>query len=157
LFDSNDVDVLNVILSVDKDLLQTCRFKNTIQCITSFKPNQNKVKGGFQIQFDIFDDSNAVCYLNRKLKRGILTAEFVPMILAIAGDKADNICGLNKIGPVRASELIINYSIPSKIYSLKNNIMNMPQIIRENYNLIEKNYKMISFEEQIKRIPKHIL
>ena len=46
-------DVLNIILSVDKDLLQICEFLNTIQCITSFKPTN---EGRFQIQFDVYDN-----------------------------------------------------------------------------------------------------
>lgn len=156
-YDSSEPDVLNVILSTDKDLLQTCRFNNTIQCITSFKANQDRAKGGYEIQFDVFDNNNAVCYLSKKLKRGILTAEFIPMILAIAGDKADEIRGIKKgIGLVHAVNLLVNYSIPPDIHSLRNNLINMPDIIRDNFKIIEKNYKMTSFEEQLKRVPKHI-
>ncbi len=154
LYDSSQPDILNVILSVDKDLLQVCKFNNTIQCITSFKPTN---KGSFQIQFETFDRENAVCYLNRSLKRGILTAEFIPMILAISGDKADNIKGISGIGPVKASNLIIAYSIPNNPQDLKKMLPNLPDIIKDNYDLIVRNYKLISFEEQLKRIPKKIL
>lgn len=155
LYDSNENDILNIILSVDKDLLQTCEFTNTIQCVTSFKPSQS-ANSGFQIQFDTFDRDNAICYLNKNLKKGILSAKYVPMILAIGGDKADNISGIQKIGPVRSSELIINHSIPSTITELQINLSNMPEIIKNNFIKIQRNYKLISFEEQLKRVPKHI-
>ncbi|HQF37031.1 MAG TPA: hypothetical protein PLL26_05335 [Candidatus Dojkabacteria bacterium] len=154
LFDSSAADVLNVILSVDKDLLQTCTFINTVQCVTSFKSNN---KGGFQIQFDIFDRDNAVCYLNKKFKRGILTANYIPMILALAGDKADNIRGIHSIGPARASEMIVDYSIPDNITDLKKCLSSLPQIIQDNFDTIVRNFKLISFEEQLKRVPKHII
>ena len=154
LFDSDQKDVLNVILSVDKDLLQTCKFSNTIQCVTSFK--QRKDKGGFQIQFDTFDKDNAICYINKKFKRGILTAEFIPMILSIGGDKADEIPGISGIGPVKSTELIINHSIPATIDELKRNKQSMPKIIIDHFDKISRNYSMISFDEQLKRMPGQI-
>ena len=163
IFDSDQDDVLNVILSVDKDLLQVCEYQNTIQCVTSFARNPTTRR--FNIQFDIFDRDTAIQYINKKFKRGILTAEFIPMILSIGGDKADNIPSLSKapynpnhekIGDARAIELIINYSIPSAINELKYELNRMPDIIKNNFNFIEKNFKMTSFEEQLNRIPKYI-
>jgi len=154
LYDSDQLDVLNVILSVDKDLLQVCKFINTIQCITSFK--QNTTKGGYQIQFDVYDNETAIGYINKKFKRGILTAEYIPMILSISGDKADAIPGIHGIGPTKATELVINYSIPATVEKLKWKIDKMPDIIKNNIDLITKNYKLISFEEQLKRMPKHL-
>jgi hypothetical protein len=154
LFDSQENDILNIILSVDKDLLQTCQFKNTIQCITSFK--QNKTKGGFEIAFDLYDDETAISYINKKFKRGILTSKYIPMILAIGGDKADNISGIRGIGPTKAIELIVNHSIPAEINKVKIQIDRMPIIIKDNIKTIEKNFQLISFEEQMKRTPKQI-
>jgi len=150
-YDSFDDDVLNIILSVDKDLLQCCEFTNTIQCITSFVPSK---EGRFQIQFDAYDKDNAICYLKDTLKRGILTAKYVPMLLAIAGDKADEIKGIKKgLGPKHAFELIVDYSIPYNIDGIRMNLNNMPDVIVDNFKKLEKNYKMISFEEQVKRVP----
>jgi len=40
IFDAKENDILNVILSVDKDLLQCCKFNNTIQCATTFQIKQ---------------------------------------------------------------------------------------------------------------------
>lgn len=154
LYDSDSNEVLNVILSIDKDLLQTCKFNNTIQCITSFVKDVQK--GGFKINFETFDNDNAICYINKKFKRGILTAESIPMILAIAGDKSDGIEGIRGIGRVKASELIINHDIPLTIKELKLKLDSMPDIIKNNFKLIEKNYKMISFDEQLSRVPKKI-
>ncbi len=154
LYDSDHEDVLNIILSVDKDLLQTCKFNNTIQCITSFK--QRTDRGGFQIQFDAFDNDNAISYINKKFKRGILTAKYIPMILSISGDKADEIPGISGIGPTKAIELIINHSIPSTISELKRDKHNMPKIIIDNFDRICHNYRLISFDEQLTRMPKQI-
>ena len=156
MFDSAQADVLNVILSVDKDLLQVCKYKNTIQCVTSFQQNQNRNRGGYQIQFDAYDNENAISYINKKFKRGILTAEYIPMILAIGGDKADCIPGIRGIGPTKSIELIINYSIPSSAEQLKWKLNQMPDIIKNNFEMINRNYKLISFEEQLKRIPKQV-
>lgn len=156
LFDSDQNDVLNIILSVDKDLLQICRFTNTIQCITSFKPSEDRNRGGYQIQFDAYDNENAISYISKKFKRGILTAEYIPMILAIGGDKADSIAGIKGIGPVKSIELIINHSIPPSADQLKWKLNNMPDIIKNNFEMIQRNYKLISFEEQLKRIPKQV-
>ncbi|HQF36486.1 MAG TPA: hypothetical protein PLL26_02485 [Candidatus Dojkabacteria bacterium] len=156
LFDSDQADILNVILSVDKDLLQCCKYNNTIQCVTSFHQSQNKNKGGYQIQFDAYDNENAISYINKKFKRGILTAEYIPMILAIGGDKADAIPGIHGIGPTKSIELIINYSIPPSAEELKWKINQMPDIIKNNIDMIVRNYKLISFDEQLKRIPKHV-
>jgi len=161
LFDSDQPDILNVILSTDKDLLQTCKFTNTVQCVTSFQ--QNAQKGAYQIQFDVFDNENAISYFIKNFKRGILTAEYVPLILSIGGDKSDEIPSLcraaklkEKIGTARAAELIINHSIPPTISAIKNNLNNMPDIIKNNIDILERHYKLISFEEQLKRTPKHI-
>jgi hypothetical protein len=163
IFDSDQEDVLNVILSVDKDLLQTCEFTNTIQCITSFVRDQTGRR--FNIQFDVFDKDNAIQYINKKFKRGILTAKYIPMILAIGGDKADNIPSLSKaqnnpnkekIGDTKAIDLIVNHSIPATTQELKWHLDHMPDIIKDNFDFIEKNFKMISFDEQLKRIPKNV-
>jgi len=156
MYDSGQDDVLNVILSVDKDLLQICRFTNTIQCVTSFVKKPDSNKSGFEIKFDAYDNENAISYINKKFKRGILTAEYIPMILAIGGDKADNVSGLRGIGPTKSIDLIVNYSIPPTVEQLKWKLDKMPDLIRDNINMIEKNYKLISFEEQLKRIPKHV-
>ena len=52
IFDSAQLDVLNIILSLDKDLLQTCcvpisgnkEIKNTLQSVTTFKANKETGK-----------------------------------------------------------------------------------------------------------------
>lgn len=151
LYDSSDNDILNVILSVDKDLLQTCKFVNTIQCVTSFnKPNKNEK---FNMIFEVFDKNNAISYINKNFKVGILTAEYIPMILSLSGDKSDNIKGIQGIGVSKACNLIITYKIPPDIKDL--DLKNSPKILTDNIDLITRNFKLISFDEQIKRIPMH--
>ena len=67
------------------------------------------------------------------------------MILALGGDKSDNIPSLTKapnnpnkekIGNTKAIDLIINHSIPSSTDELKWCLEKMPEIIRNNFNFI---------------------
>ncbi len=147
IFDSNDDNILNIILSVDKDLLQTCKYKNTILYATTFKSSRTGKK---QINFGIYNDYNAISYLYDKFKVGILTAKYIPLILAISGDKADNIAGVKGFGVAKSCKLIINNNLPPVL--VKSDIDQYPKIIKDNFDLIDLNYKVISFEEQMKRI-----
>lgn len=155
LFESNENDILNVILSKDKDLLQTCEFRNTIQCITTFKSTQL----GRKLDIKVYDRDNAVSRFNSNIKRGLLTAKAVPLILAISGDKSDGIIGLKGYGPVKSAKLIAENNIPLDLdmldVSYKTN--KLPKILMDNYKVIRKNFLMTSFEEQIKRVPKTYL
>jgi len=56
---SREPDTCNIVLSIDKDLLQCCKFDNTFQPISLFK---NK-----QIDMQIYDDYNALTYLCDKI------------------------------------------------------------------------------------------
>ncbi len=150
IFDAKENDILNVILSVDKDLLQCCKFNNTIQCATTFHGSQ---KGKKQIHFGIYDNINAIKYIYSNFKRGILSAEYIPLILSITGDKADGVIGIPGIGPARACKIIENERLPSKLN--KKDLLSYPKVIQNNFEKIQSNYQIISFEEQIKRIPKH--
>ena len=152
LFDSQQNDILNVILSVDKDLLQTCKFTNTIQCATNFHGSQSGKK---QIHFGVYDNDNCISYIYKNFKPGILTAKYIPLILSLTGDKADGINGIKNIGPAKAIKLIEEYRLPHKLD--KNDINNYPEIIQDNFDLIQSNFSIIDFEEQIKRIPKESL
>lgn len=149
LFDSRDNDVLNIILSNDKDLLQTCKFKNVVQCTVTYNltksPNQ-------RTPCRIFDDLNALSYINKKILPGTLTSEYVSMFLSITGDSSDGIPGIHGIGPVKARDQIINWRIPPTIEELRANIKNTSKIIQENFDLINRNYKLINFEKQIERM-----
>jgi hypothetical protein len=154
IFDSHDPDILNLILSTDKDLLQTCKFTNTIQCCTTFK----NTKDGKRINMRVFDKLNAISYIYENFKPGKLTAEHIPLVLAIAGDGSDNIYGIQKgIGNAGAVKLIDHYNIPTKIYEIKNQINRMPEVIQNNLNKLIENLKLIDFDEQISRTPKQIL
>lgn len=148
LFDSQDNQVLNVILSLDKDLLQCCKFTNTIMCATRFIPTKERSK---QIDFGIYDSNNAIEYIYSNFKYGILTAEHIPLILSIMGDKADNIPGIKGYGPKKAIEKIQNYNIPTTLSGLKINKDSLPKDLKDNFGIIEKNMKLIDFEEQLKR------
>lgn len=151
LFESGEKYVLNVILSLDKDLLQCCMFRNTIQCTNRFFPSKT---GSKRLAIELFDDRTAISYIYSKFKPGRLTAKYIPLILAIAGDKADKIEGIKGYGPAKAISLIENLNVPCTIWELQkyHHEGKLPQIISNNLTMVIKNLKMILFEEQIKRI-----
>ena len=155
IFDSAQPNVLNIILSVDKDILQATKFKNCIQCISGF--HANKQKGKYDLFMNVYDNRNAISYLYNDFKPGILTAKYIPMILSLAGDKSDDILGISGIGYVKAIKLIEKNNIPCDIVSLKRDIKLMPKIIQDNIDRIIQNYKIIDFDEQIKRLPRSFL
>ncbi len=156
IFDSAQPEVLNIILSVDKDILQATKFRGqVIQCITGFKAN--KLKGKYDLFMNVYDDRNAISYLYDKFQPGILTAKYIPMILSLAGDKSDDILGIPGIGYVKAIKLIEKNNIPWDIASLKRDIKLMPKIIQDNIDRVIQNYKLIDFDEQIKRLPRSFL
>jgi len=141
--DSKSDSTINIILSIDKDLLQTCEFKNTFQATSIYS---NKA-----IQMNLWDRKNCLTYIYKKFLEGVLTAKHLPWVLAIAGDKADNIPnvikGINVArsielisnSPIVYDESIINCKLPSKLEPYREKILN--------------NLKLTSFELQIRRIP----
>lgn len=147
LFDSDKMTTLNVIVSNDKDLLQCCQFLNTIQITNTYVPTSTTSK----LKIECWDNRNAVTYLYRKFKQGEITSKHIPLILALAGDKADGIKGIKGIGNKKAIDLIQNFSIPFDPIELENNKDNLPTIITNNLKMIQDNLRMISFNEQIKR------
>jgi len=147
LFNSKQPTTLNVILSNDKDLLQTCKFKNTIQVTNRFFPSK---LGKKQLGMDIYNNKTAIQYIYKNFKIGNLTAEYIPLLLSLIGDKADKILGLKGVGPAKAIKLIETYDLPPEIYELKQH-SNLPKIISENLDLIIQNYQLISFDEQLQR------
>ena len=147
LFNSKLPYTLNVILSNDKDLLQTCKFTNTIQVTNRFFPSK---LGKKQLGMDIYNDSTAIQYIYKNFKVGQLTAKHIPLILALMGDKADGIPGLKGVGAAKAIKLIQNYNIPSELCEIKQ-YNNLPNIVKDNFKLVIQNYQLTSFEEQLNR------
>lgn len=138
-------NVLNIILSIDKDLLQCCQFKNVIQIFTLYS---NK-----KIEFNVYNDDTAVQQLYAKAIRGQLTSKYIPTILSLAGDKADKIPGIPKIGEASAYKLILTHNIPACLTSC----FELPEELKKYKTIITRNYKLISFEEQLSRIPYPVL
>ena len=155
LFDSAESNVQNFVLSVDKDLLQCCRYPNVLQLITSFKPNHQK--GKYEIDFGVYDDASALRYIYPKFQPGILSAKHIPIVLSIAGDKSDEILGLSGVGVSKAVRLVEKNGIPHDLDGLRRELTNLPKIIQDNINIIIRNFKLISFEEQIKRLPREFM
>jgi hypothetical protein len=155
LFDSHEADVLNIILSTDKDLLQSCKYPNTIQVCTTFRTGQSGKK---EIHFGLYDKNNAPEYVYENFKKGIVTAEHIPLILAIAGDDSDNIKGIKKgIGKAHAIKMIEQFNIPTKIHEIRQQLDKMPEVIQEHFDKLCENLKLIDFEEQITRVPQAAL
>lgn len=148
LYDTQADDVLNVIFAADKDLLQCCIFNNTIQITNRFLPSQI---GDKRLNIEVWNDKNAITYIYRNFKQGVLTSKYIPLILAIAGDKADNIPGIKGVGPKKAIDYIQNYNMPCKTWELQRDKDKLPGVIQKNFDLVIRNLKMIDFEEQLKR------
>lgn len=139
---SRDPETLNIILSIDKDLLQTCRFENCIQAVSTYRKSTG-------IELKLYDKFNAMSYIYKNFSRGGLTAEYIPLVLAMASDKIDGIKGIPRVGPATAIKLIQLYNLPSVI---KDDTV-LPDKLKEHHQLIITNLKLTSFDEQIKRIP----
>jgi len=141
-FDSKQSHILNVILSIDKDLLQTCMFENTVQAVSTYK----KATG---TETKLYDKYNALSYIYRGFKRGGLTAEYIPLILALSSDRIDGIRGIPGVGPASAVKLIQMYNLPPII---KEDTI-LPDKLKLYTQLIVNNLKLTCFDLQIERIP----
>ena len=149
LYNSCDPNTLNIILSVDKDLLQCCQFNNVIQCTNKFFPSRDKNK----FEITLYDDLNAVDYIH---KDSGLTSKYIPLILTIGGDSSDKIEGLKGYKYTKAIKLIKSYNLPHKISDIRQ-LKIIPDDITNNFKYLETCYKMISFEEQVKRVNKGLI
>ena len=142
-----DYNTLNVILSTDKDLLQCCQYKNVIQIMTLYSKRESK------IDFNVYNDETAIGQLYEKFQRGILTSKYIPLLLSLGGDKADKIPGIPGIGDAKGYKLIIDHKLPHQIYENTP----LPPDLEPHRKLIVRNFKLISFEEQLKRIPYNVV
>ncbi len=145
LINSQNNKNLNVILSLDKDLLQCCQFDNTIQYITLFAQGE--------LTFNIYHNDTAISYFYKQFKRGLLGAKYIPMLLALSGDKSDNVDGLKNVGYAKAYKLIIQHKLDHEISI----VSPLPKELEQYRKQIYTNYQIISFESQISRIPQLVL
>ena len=137
---SQNEDTLNVVLSVDKDLLQCCKFNNTIQAVSVYKKSEGR------IDMQIYDNRNALMFMHKGFKPGIVTASHVPLVLALAGDKADGIKGLKGVGNAKAIALIMKHRLPAE-YPRE-----LPSELSPYLKQIQQNYKVTDFGMQASRI-----
>lgn len=146
---NQSLDTLNLILSVDKDLLQCCQFKNTFQAISVY------IKSESRIDSILYDDLNAIKYIAKSfVPDGIITSKYIPLILAIAGDKNDGIMGIKKgLGVINAIKMIKLYNFPNDF----NSTFPLPTDILPYKLKLQTNLSLISFERQISRIPQTVL
>ena len=157
-FGRNDI---NIIKSRDKDLAQCLSLKpDTYQY---FIDRQGKV---------ILSDKDAINY-HFKVKDDIhLPSNLVSLILAIAGDSADNVIGIKGIGYKKIVDFlyhcndIIDWSLDNfenlnKILDLDENQFSKKthktilSKLKENKDLIEKNLKLTDFKYLCENLPLH--
>jgi len=127
-------DFFHVVLSNDKDLLQVID-DNTVMLTP-----QNK----------LFTRENATTKIHEKVK---LDPKYVPLLLAMAGDSADNIPGCCRgYGYVRCARLIVEAGIPPDPFSFPQSIDILLRRIGFDTDRLRLNYQLTSFSEQMKRI-----
>ena len=141
--DSNNENNINIILSADKDLLQTTKFPNTYQYVVSYKNNK--------YEMSLYDKRNGLKYIYPRFKPGVLDTAYIPLILSIAGDSADNIVGIKGFGYKKAIDFIIKYQLRPDL----SNIESVKDLI--DVSLVKRNYKLISFDYLIEHINKQVL
>jgi len=162
-------NALTINLSNDKDLLQSCRLPNTIQITTVYKPTTKKT------EIKIWNDKNAIFKLEKKeeLRNTIMklgyeldnhpfASKYISLLLSLGGDVPDNIPNVYKrkdpnskkrMGFTGALKLIHSQSIPANYtpdFKLKGALM-------DHEKELFLNFQLVSFDEQIKRLPKEII
>jgi 5'-3' exonuclease len=145
----NSPTTINIVLSVDKDLLQCCQFRNTFQAVSVYIKSQSKIES------ILYNDNNAIKFLSKKfIPDNIITSKYIPLLLAIAGDKSDGIPGIKRgIGFVKAIELVRDYGLPADF----NSSYKLPLLIQNEKLKLQTNLSLTSFERQISRIPESVL
>lgn len=137
---SDKKETLNLILSVDKDLLQCCDLNNTYQSVCLYSTKDKK------FILNLYDDNTAISYITKK--QSSLKSKYIPTLLSLSGDKSDNISGLPGIGPIKAEKLICENNLNVEI----NNLNSLPSSINNYKQKLINNFKLISFKEQIERL-----
>jgi len=129
---------LNIILSADKDLFQTTKFKNTIQIINS------KANGKFVSKI-VNRDNSLQIMIKKEIPdnlKNFFNSEWISYFLAVGGDKSDNIPSVPKIGYKTFFNLLIKNEIfePNweKIFEIEKLNKYREQILR--------NFKLVDFE-----------
>lgn len=146
---TKDPNTMNLILSVDKDLLQCCQLPNTFQAISVYLKSEGRIDSV------LYNDVNAVKYLSKTFQPdNVITSKYIPLILALAGDKSDGIDGIKKgLGVVSVIKMIKLYNLPFDF----NTTQTLPNDISPYKLNIQTNLSLTSFERQISRIPQQVL
>jgi hypothetical protein len=146
---TKDPNTMNLILSVDKDLLQCCQLPNTFQAISVYLKSESRIDSV------LYNNVNAVKYLSKTFQPdNFITSKYIPLILALAGDKSDGIDGVKKgLGVVSVIKMIKLYNLPADF----NTTQTLPNDISPYKLNIQTNLSLTSFERQISRIPQQVL
>jgi len=138
--DTREKTNLNILLTSDKDNLQTTIFENTLQHITTFKKTKYYQR--------LYNKRNGISFIYSNFKPGILDTSYIPLILSITGDKSDNIPGIKGFGPKKAIDFIIQHELKPDL----SNIHKVKDVI--DIKTVERNFKLISFDYLIDYINK---
>jgi len=157
---------LNMILAIDKDLLQSLYLPNTYQLSFSYKPSlKNWEKIIWNDKTAIFKlAKNKESFIKKLNKFGYsennhpFTSKTIVYMLSLFGDKSDNVPQLwSRLGEVTALELVEE----NKLYDFKINTLNINAMknlkIVENFDRFRLNLQLVDFDAQIDRLPKNII
>jgi len=151
----NDNNFFNIILSKDKDLLQ-CLINDNIIQIT--KPKKEYRFNNCYNAIQTFDKDNISNY---KENKAIIYGYIIAIILAVLGDRADNVEGIQGIG------FKTIYKFLNKLFDLSNinDFISIDDIIDKieqlnindntgkkllnNIDKLQQSYKLVSFKELI--------
>lgn len=140
-------EYLNIIYSKDTDMFQTLKFRNT-----KIFYRHSKDKKMF------YDHTNWVDKFKKEKFDISFPIENFVYLKCIAGDKSDDIPGINKIGLKKAYNVLKEIDKPiENINHLKEELMKLDNKIAkkflEEWDIIERNYKLISFDEISRHLP----
>jgi len=145
---SSSARTFNLVLALDKDLIQTCRYNNVRMAASIYH------KAKRRLDMDLLDNETGLKYIYPKFLRGILDCNHLSIVLSMMGDKADNIKGISQCGPARAIKLAQLHF--KDVYEFDSNTTFPSELVKHRDMLI-RNFKMISFDEQISRLPSNII
>jgi hypothetical protein len=148
-----DEENLNLILSSDKDLLQTTKFKNTYQILSA--------KRGARFITEILSNGNSIKYLIKKEipeeieKKEIFNSNWIPYFLSVGGDKSDGIPSVPKIG----YKTFFNKLVKNKVFISQPNweiiFKKIPEL-KKYEKIILRNFKLVDFDTISKSLEKYL-
>lgn len=151
---------LSIIIAIDKDLTQTCRYDNTIMYRSMMRHKSTMRKNPALSLWvnTIIDNDNAMEFVSESVKGAGLTSNYIPHLLSLSGDSADsvpNICkGIGKSTAVKLIHQNISmYGLPDQI---EDDTQLIP-IISDHIDRFKLSMNLTSFHVQKQCMPISVL